>query len=53
MGKDEALWEFAAAAANEALEMAKVDAIDIDLIIMATSSPDDMFGSACLVSASA
>jgi len=33
-------------AAQRALEMAGVDAADIDVVICATSSPDDMFGDA-------
>jgi 3-oxoacyl-[acyl-carrier-protein] synthase III len=39
------------AAAQQALLMAQVDAADIDLIVLATSSPDDLFGSACLIQA--
>ncbi len=38
-------------AAQQALEMAKLEAVDIDLIVLATSSPDDLFGSACLIQA--
>ncbi len=38
-------------AAQQALAMAKVEAVDIDLIVLATSSPDDLFGSACLIQA--
>ena len=34
---------------TQALEMAGVDASEIDLIILCTSTPDDLFGSACTV----
>ena len=33
-------------AAKNALEMSGLDAMDIDLVIVATSSPDDIFGDA-------
>jgi 3-oxoacyl-[acyl-carrier-protein] synthase III len=36
-------------AAQQALAMAQIAAADIDLIVLATSSPDDLFGSACLI----
>lgn len=36
----------AAEAARKALEMAKVDPDDVDLILMCTSTPEDLFGSA-------
>jgi 3-oxoacyl-[acyl-carrier-protein] synthase-3 len=45
----ESLSCLAAKAAQEALSMASLSAIDIDLIILATSTPDDLFGSACQV----
>ncbi|MGG6265329.1 beta-ketoacyl-ACP synthase III [Leptolyngbya sp. AN03gr2] len=45
------LVEIATQAAKSAIEMAGLDAIDIDLILLATSTPDDMFGSACKVQA--
>lgn len=38
-------------AAKKALEMAKVDAAEIDVVICATSSPEDMFGDAPSVAA--
>jgi 3-oxoacyl-[acyl-carrier-protein] synthase III len=38
-------------AAQQAIAMAQVAAADIDLIVLATSSPDDLFGSACLIQA--
>jgi 3-oxoacyl-[acyl-carrier-protein] synthase III len=41
-----------AAAAQQALEMAGVAAADIDLVLLATSTPDDLYGSACLIQAS-
>jgi 3-oxoacyl-[acyl-carrier-protein] synthase III len=40
-----------AAAAQQALEMAGVDAADIDMVLLATSTPDDLYGSACLIQA--
>jgi 3-oxoacyl-[acyl-carrier-protein] synthase III len=40
-----------AAAAQQALEMAGVVAADIDLVLLATSTPDDLYGSACLIQA--
>jgi len=43
--------DHAAKASIKALEMAGVEAGDIDLILMATSTPDDAFGSACQVQA--
>ena len=49
IGKEEKLSEYASSAAQKALEMANIDATDIDLVILATSSPDDSFGSACSV----
>ncbi|BAU14332.1 3-oxoacyl-ACP synthase [Leptolyngbya sp. NIES-3755] len=45
------LVEIASKAAKSAIDMAGLDAIDIDLILLATSTPDDMFGSACKVQA--
>jgi 3-oxoacyl-[acyl-carrier-protein] synthase-3 len=44
---DESLTSLGAEAAKQALERANVKAEDVDLIILATSSPDDIFGSAC------
>lgn len=46
----ETLSDLASDAAQKALEMANVQASEIDLVILATSSPDDSFGSACTVS---
>lgn len=45
------LASLAAEAAQQALAMAKVDPTELDLIILATSTPDDLFGSACEVQA--
>lgn len=45
----ESIADHAAAAATSALAMAGVAAADVDVVIMATSSPDDLFGSACTV----
>ena len=46
---EETLTSLAAEASLGALKMANIRAEDIDLIIVATSSPDDLFGSACLL----
>lgn len=51
LGEGESLSALAATASQHALDMAGIPAEDIDLIIMATSSPDDLFGSACAVQA--
>ena len=48
---DETLTSLCATAAKQALERANVKAEELDLIILATSSPDDIFGSACTVQA--
>lgn len=48
---DQSLCSLAAEASRRALEMANVLASDIDLIILATSSPDDLFGSASQIQA--
>ncbi len=45
----ESLSQLSAIAAKNAIAMAGISAIDIDLIILATSTPDDLFGSACKV----
>ena len=39
----------AAQAAQSALTMAQIAATDLDLIILATSTPDDLFGTACQI----
>ena len=49
LGKHETLSDHAAKASQQALEMAGIAAEEVDLIILATSSPDDLFGSACRV----
>ena len=46
MAEDENLSKHAAEASRKALEMASIDVSDIDLILLATSTPDDLFGSA-------
>lgn len=46
---EDSLVSLSAQAANQALEMAGIEADAIDLIILATSTPDDLFGSACEV----
>eukprot|EP00752_Nemacystus_decipiens_P003059 g2836.t1 len=45
----EGVSDLAITASKNALELAGVDGADIDLVVMATSSPDDMFGDACVV----
>jgi 3-oxoacyl-[acyl-carrier-protein] synthase III len=47
----ESVSTIAAEAAHRALTMAGVDATEVDLIILATSTPDDLFGTACLIQA--
>ncbi len=46
---DESLTSLATEAARNALAMAEVPAEEVDLIVLATSTPDDLFGSACRV----
>jgi 3-oxoacyl-[acyl-carrier-protein] synthase III len=45
----ESLSQLSAVAAKNAIAMSGILVTDIDLIILATSTPDDMFGSACKV----
>ncbi len=47
----ESLAGLATMAAQQALEMAGVAATDVDLIILATSSAEDLFGTACQIQA--
>lgn len=47
----ESLAKLAAAAAQQAIASAGLAATDLDLILLATSTPDDLFGTACLVQA--
>jgi len=48
--EDEATSDLALAAANQALEMAGIGAEDVNLIIIATTTPDKVFpGTACIV----
>ncbi|KAK4742057.1 hypothetical protein SAY87_000058 [Trapa incisa] len=42
----ESLTNLAAEAARKALEMAQVDADDVDMVLMCSSTPEDLFGSA-------
>lgn len=44
--ENDSLTSLSAQAASQALEMAKIDPEDVDLIILATSTPDDLFGTA-------
>lgn len=45
VGKDN-LTALAVEASKKALEMAEVDPGDVDLILLCTSTPEDLFGSA-------
>lgn len=45
----ESLSELSAVAAQKAIAMAGISPENIDLIILATSTPDDLFGSACKI----
>ncbi|MGF1517490.1 MAG: beta-ketoacyl-ACP synthase III [Nodosilinea sp.] len=47
----DSLTSLATEAARNALEMAQVGAGEVDLILLATSTPDDLFGTACQVQA--
>ncbi|CAN0454010.1 unnamed protein product, partial [Discosporangium mesarthrocarpum] len=49
---DTTISDLAAEASRKALEHAGVDGADIDLVILATSSPDDLFGDASVVASS-
>lgn len=49
LAEGELLADHAAIAAQRAMEMAGVSPEEIDLVLLATSSPDDIFGSACQV----
>lgn len=49
LAEGESLSQHAATAAQRALDMAGIAAADVDLIVLSTSSPDDLFGSACQV----
>lgn len=44
-GKD-SLTDLATEAARKALQMAEVDPNDVDLVLLCTSTPEDLFGSA-------
>lgn len=49
--ESESLADLATQAALQALEMAGVAAADVDLILLATSSSEDLFGTACQIQA--
>jgi len=51
LGPGETLTQHAAAAGLRALEMAGIAPGDVDLVLVATSTPDDVFGTACGVQA--
>lgn len=42
----ESLTNLAAEAASRALQMAEVDPDDVDLVLLCTSTPEDLFGGA-------
>jgi 3-oxoacyl-[acyl-carrier-protein] synthase III len=46
---DETLRGLSIQAAQKALEMAQVKAEDVDLVLLCTSTPDDLFGGAAQV----
>ena len=46
---DESLSQLSAIAAEKAIAMAGIATTDLDLVILATSTPDDLFGSACRI----
>lgn len=48
---DQSLRRIAAQAARQALDMAQLAATEVDLIILATSTPDDLFGTAAQIQA--
>lgn len=48
---NDSLQEIATQASLQAIAMAGITPADIDLIILATSTPDDLFGSACQIQA--
>lgn len=47
----ESLKDIATSASQKALAMAGIEAQDVDLILLATSTSDDLFGSACQIQA--
>ncbi len=49
LSEHENISQHCARAAQNAMDMAEVTADQIDLVLLATSSPDDAFGSACQV----
>lgn len=50
LGKGESLTQLAASASLRAIEMAGLKPEDIDMVLLATSTPEDIFGNACMVS---
>jgi 3-oxoacyl-[acyl-carrier-protein] synthase III len=48
---NQSLTELATAASRQAIAMAGIDPQDVNLILLATSTPDDLFGSACRIQA--
>ncbi|BAY43938.1 3-oxoacyl-[acyl-carrier-protein] synthase III [Scytonema sp. HK-05] len=47
----ETLAELATAASRQAIAAAGINPLDLDLILLATSTPDDLFGTACQIQA--
>jgi 3-oxoacyl-[acyl-carrier-protein] synthase III len=50
-GAEDSIASLGAAAAQQAIEMAGIAVADIDMVLLATSTPDDLYGSACLIQA--
>lgn len=51
LGEGESMAQHAAKASQRALEMAGIGPEAVDMVLLATSTPDDAFGSACQVRA--
>ena len=49
LAEGETLAQLAVSSSRRALEMAGIQPHELDLVLLATSSPDDAFGSACQV----
>lgn len=48
---NQSLSDYATTACNQAMAMAGITATDVDMILLATSTPDDLFGTACQIQA--
>lgn len=51
LGKGETITQHAQTAGLNALEMAGIKAEDLDVVLLCTSTPDDVFGGACAIQA--